>query len=103
MFRFIQRIFIPAMSFVGCGALISSNPWKWVSVNNQEDNVRSATVNINNDEPFFYPYSILVNNPCAKLCVPDVWLLKCLICSKCRCECKETMGLFGSFYVWMWM
>ena len=39
-------------------------------------------MNINSDEPSFYPYSILVNkcsgscnninNPYAKLCVPDV-------------------------------
>ena len=51
-------------------------------MSNQERKVRSALVNINNNEPLRYPYSVLVskcksscndiNNPYAKLCVPDV-------------------------------
>ena len=75
-------MFIAAMTFVGCGALISSNPLKSVSVKTQGCKIRPAMVNINNNEPLFYPYSILVhkcsgscndiNNPYAKLCVPGV-------------------------------
>ena len=56
-------------------------------MNNQESKIRPEIININNNEPSFYPYSILVNkcillciyiscnninNPYAKLCVPDV-------------------------------
>ena len=51
-------------------------------MNNQECKTRTKLVNINNDEPVFYPFSIKVNkcngscnninNPYAKLCVPDV-------------------------------
>ena len=51
-------------------------------MNNQECKIRPEIININSNEPFFYPYSILVNklsgictkinDPFAKLCVPDV-------------------------------
>ena len=70
------------MTFVDCGALISSNPLKCVSVSNLECKIKLAMVNINSNEPLFYPYSVLVNkfsgtcnninNPYTKLCVPDV-------------------------------
>ena len=55
---------------------------KCVSINNQECKVRPKIININSDEPSFYPYSILVikcsgscnniNDPHAKLCIYDV-------------------------------
>ena len=64
------------------GALISSNPLKYVSMNYQECRVIPAMVNINNNEPLFHPYRILVNkrsgscndinNRYGKLCVSDV-------------------------------
>ena len=51
-------------------------------MNNQECNIRTKIIDINNNKPLFYPYSIEVNkcsgscnninDPCAKLCVPDV-------------------------------
>ena len=51
-------------------------------MNNQECKVRPETVNVNSDEPVFYPFGIKTskrcdscnntNNPYAKMCVPDV-------------------------------
>ena len=51
-------------------------------MNNQECEVRPKIVNVNSNEPLFYPFSIKtskcsgscknINNPYAKLCVPDV-------------------------------
>ena len=51
-------------------------------MNNQECRVRPEIINVNSNEPSFYPYSIKVNNcsgtcnninnPYAKLCLPDV-------------------------------
>ena len=51
-------------------------------MNNQECRVRPEIININSNEPTFYPYSIKVNkyscscininDPYAKLCVPDI-------------------------------
>ena len=50
-------------------------------MNNQERKVRPEIVNVNNDEPVFFPFSIRaskcngicnnINDPYAKLCVPD--------------------------------
>ena len=49
-------------------------------MNNQERKIRPQVVNINSDNPFFYPYSILkcsdscnnINDPYSKLCLPNV-------------------------------
>ena len=51
-------------------------------MNNQKCKVRSEIVNVNSNEPVFFPYSIKtsrcsdscnnINDPYAKLCVPDV-------------------------------
>ena len=76
MFEFIKKVFVVAMLFSNCNAL------KCVSINNQDCRARPEVININSNEPLFYPYSILVskcsgscnniNDPFAKLCVPDV-------------------------------
>ena len=82
MLGLIKNIFIAAVTFVGYGTLISLNLLEYVSMSNQESNVRPAMVSINSNEPLFYSYSILVhkcsgdcndiNNTYAKLCVPDI-------------------------------
>ena len=61
---------------------LSATPLKCVSMTNQEYKVRPQIVNINSDEPVFYPFSIKtskcsgscnnINDPYAKMCVPDV-------------------------------
>ena len=80
MFRFVKQIFISTMMFFG--SLSSVNPLRYVSMNNQECKVRPEIVNVTSNEPLFYPFSIKtskcscscnnINNPYAKLCVPDV-------------------------------
>ena len=82
MFGFIKRTFIALITFVGCGALISSNLLKRVSMSHQEFSVRSAIVSINSNEPLFYPYIVTLNefsgncnniiNLYTKLRAPDV-------------------------------
>ena len=69
------------MTFYGCN-LSSVNPLECVSMNNQEWKVRPEIGNVNSDEPVFYPFNIKtskcssscnnINDPSAKLCVPDV-------------------------------
>ena len=64
------------MTFFNCNGL------KCVSMNNQECKITSKIIDINSNEPLFYPYSIEVNkcsgncnninDPYAKLSVPDV-------------------------------
>ena len=61
---------------------MSVNPLKCVSMNNQECKVRPKIVNVNSDEPIFFPFSIEtskcsgscnnINNAYAKLCVSDI-------------------------------
>ena len=43
------------MTFFSCNAL------KCISVSNQECKIEPVIMNINSNEPLFYPYSILVN------------------------------------------
>ena len=52
-----------------------------ISANNQACKVRPEVINLNSNEPVFYPFSITtnkcssscnsVNDPYAKICVPD--------------------------------
>ena len=74
-------MFVVAITFFGCNVL-NVNPWKRVSMNNQECKIRPQIINININELSFYPYSVNIkecsgscNNitdPYAKLCAPDV-------------------------------
>ena len=56
MFEFIKKMFIMAMTFVGCGAL------KCVSMIDQECKVRPTMINIISNEPLFYRCSIHMLN-----------------------------------------
>ena len=84
MLGFIKKCFFTAIIFFSNNVLNASSS-KCVSMNNQERKTcktRTKLININNNEPVFYPFSIKVNkcsgrcnninNPYAKLCVSDV-------------------------------
>ena len=71
-------------------SLASTIPLTCISVNNEECKVRPEIINVNSDEPVFYPFSIKtskcsgscnnVNDPYAEMYVPDVVkMLKCSI------------------------
>ena len=80
MFRFINQIFISTMMFFG--SLSSVNPLECISMKNQECKVRREIVNVNSNNPIFYPFIIKtnkcsgncnnINDPYARICVPDV-------------------------------
>ena len=57
MFGFVKRIFVSTMMLFGCN-LSSVNPLECVSMNNQECKVKPEIININSNEPVFYPFSI---------------------------------------------
>ena len=82
MFGFIKECFFFAnMMFFGCN-LPSVNSLKCISMNNQECKGRPQIVNVNSEEPVFFPFRIKtskcsgscnnINDPYAKLCVPHV-------------------------------
>ena len=68
------------MIFLGCS--LPSAPLKCISRTNHECKVRPQIVNVNSNEPVFYPFSIKtsrsssscnnINDPYAKMCVSDV-------------------------------
>ena len=80
MFKLIKQIFVSTLIFFG--NLSNVNPLECVLMNNQECKVRSEIVNVNSNDPLFYPFSIKIskcsgsfsniNDPYAKLCVTDV-------------------------------
>ena len=80
MFRFIKQIFISALVYFG--NLSNVNSLECVSMKNQECKVRPEIVDINSDNPIFYPFSIKVNkcngscnninDPYTRICVPDI-------------------------------
>ena len=69
------------MMFFGYN-LLRVNLLECVLISNQECKVRPETVNVNSNEPIVYTFSIRtskcssscnnINDPYAKLCVPDV-------------------------------
>ena len=90
MFEFITKIIVKAMYFFSCNVL-KAVPVKCVSIINQECRIRPEIINIDSNEPIYYPYSIKVNkcsdscnnlnDPYSKLYVPDVVIICKIICS----------------------
>ena len=79
MFKFIKQIFVSTlMSF---SSLSNVNPLKCVSMSNQTCKVRPEIININSNNPIFYPFSIKANkcsgncnnisDPYARIFIPD--------------------------------
>ena len=79
MFEFIKKYFHTGLAFLS--TLSKVNLLSCISMNNQECKVRPQIVNVNGDDPVFFPYRVKtskcngscnnINNPPAKLCVPD--------------------------------
>ena len=96
MFRLIKKSFFTGLTFLL--TLTSVNTLSSISMNNQEYKVRPQIVNVNGDDPVFFSFSIKtskcsgscnnINNPCAKLCVPDVVKTETL---KRSIYCQELM------------
>ena len=80
MFVFFKNIFLTRLAFIS--SLVSTTPLSCISMNNQACKVRPEIINVNSNEPVFYPFSIKtskcsgrcnnINDPYAKMCVPDV-------------------------------
>ena len=64
--RFIKKCFFTAITSFSYNVL-NVNSLECVSMNNQECKIRPEIININTNEPLFYT----INDPDAKICVPD--------------------------------
>ena len=119
----LKNVFFTAMTFLICNVL-NSVPLKCVSMNNQECKIRPKMININSNEPLFYPYSIEINKcscSCSFICFERKhikWHQTCkcrcrldaTVCNyrqrwnndKCRCECKELIdkGRCDKGFIW---
>ena len=79
MFSFVKKVFVLGLTVLSSSITGALN---CVSMNNQECKVRPKIADINSNNPIFYPFSIKINkcsgncnninNPYAKVCVPDV-------------------------------
>ena len=91
-----------------------------ISMNNQACKVRPEIVNVNNNDPVFYPFSIktskcsgscnTINDPYAKICVPDaVKDLKLKVFNlmsrtdetykwygTCKCKCRLDVTVYNN-------
>ena len=79
IFRTVKKVYF----FSGLKILSNfTNALHCISMKNQECKVRPEIININSNNPMFYPFSIKVNKcngscnninvPYARICVPDI-------------------------------
>ena len=80
MFRFIKKAFFIGLTILSSFTSVYS--LSCISMNNQECKARPEIINVKSNNPVFYPFSIKtskcsgscnnINDPYAKICVPDV-------------------------------
>ena len=80
MFGIVKKKFFAGLTILP--SIMRVNSLSCISMNNQESNARQEIVNVNSDEPVFFLFSIKtskcsgscnnINEPHAKMCVPDV-------------------------------
>ena len=85
-FRFVKKVFFIGLTilsnFTNVNSLSSAIPLNCISMENQIYKTRSQFININCNNPICYSFSIKINkciwnynninNPYAKICVPDI-------------------------------
>ena len=86
VFRFVKKVFFVGLTilsnFTNVNSLLKAILLNCISVNDQEGKTRPQVVNVNSNNSIFYPFSIKtskysgncnnINNPYAKICVPNV-------------------------------
>ena len=85
IFRFVKKVLFLGLTILSNFTKVTSLnaiPLNCISVKNQECKTRQQVININSSNPIFYPCSIKIskcsgncnniNNPYAKICVPDI-------------------------------
>ena len=60
MLKFVKQIFISAMMFFSCH-ILNVNSLECVSMSNPEGKARPEIINVNRDEPSFYPCSVKIS------------------------------------------
>ena len=76
MFGFIKKFFKTFINY----NLTNVNSSECVSMNKQECKIRTEIINLNTNEPMFYPYSIKIN--------------------KCKGSCNTINDLYAQMFSW---
>ena len=82
MFGFIKKALFAGLTILSSVNLLAVIPLRCISMTNQGCKGKPEIVDVNSDEPAFYPFSIKTSkcggsctniiDPCTKMCVPDV-------------------------------
>ena len=111
IFRFVKKVF-----FIGLTILSNFTnviPLSCISMKNQECKVRPEIINVNSNEPVFYPFSIKtskcsgscnnINDPYANTCVKVFNLMLRTNETRhikwhetCKCKCRLVASLFNN-------
>ena len=77
IFNFVRKVFVLGLTIISN----ITNALECISIKNQKYKVRPQIVNINSNNPIFYPSSVTINrcsgncnninDPYARICVPD--------------------------------
>ena len=76
MFGFVKKVFFIGLTILTI--LTNASSLSFTSMNNQECKARPEIINVHSNNPVFYPFSKCsgncnnINDPYAKMCVPDV-------------------------------
>ena len=78
----LKKVFFTGLTTLSSINPLNATPFECVSMTNQECKVRPEIINVNSDEPVFYPFStktnkcggscININDPYTKMCISDV-------------------------------
>ena len=80
IFGFVKKVFLVGLTILS--GFINANSLSCIPMNNQKCKTRPRVINVNGDEPVFFPFNIKASKCCgscnnitypyAKICVPDV-------------------------------
>ena len=80
IFRFVKKVFFIGLTILS--SFTNANSLSCISMNNQECKTRPQVINVNGDEPVFFPFSTEtskcsgscnnINYPYVEICVSDI-------------------------------
>ena len=83
IFRFAQKVFFIGLkilsNFINASSSLNAIPLNCISMKNQECKTRPQAINVNSNNPIFYPFSIKIN--------------------KCSGNCNNINDLYSKIYL----
>ena len=117
IFGFVKKVFFARLTILS--SFTSVNSLRCISMSNQACKARPQIVNVNSNNPIFYPFSIKTSkcsgtNETSHIKWHETCKCQCrldaIVCNnkqrwnkdKCRCECKELIdkGVCDKGFIW---